>query len=54
MPLRVKILKGIEASESNIVTQNDLLVIQRDLNSTNDQLHICQFMKRKELQTTNT
>ena len=55
MPLRVKILKESEAPESNIVTQNEILNLQRDLNLSNDQLHnICQFMKRKGLRTPNT
>ena len=55
MPLRVKILKGDEAPESKIVTQNEILELQRDLNLSNDQLHnICQFMKRKWLLTPNT
>ena len=39
MPLRVKILKGDEAPESKIVTQNEILEVQRDLNISNDQLH---------------
>ena len=30
MPLRVKILKGDEAPESKIVTQNEILELQRD------------------------
>ena len=55
MPLRVKILKVSEAPESNIVTQNEILNLQRDINLSNDQLHnICQFMKREGLRTPNT
>ena len=48
MSLRVKILKESEDPESNIVTQNEILNLQRDLNLLSDQPHnICQFMKRK-------
>ena len=55
MPMRVKILKGNESTKTNIVTQNEIIDLQRDLNLTNDQLHsICQFMKRKGLRTPNT
>ena len=52
MSLRVKILKGAEAPESKIVTQNEIQELQRDLNLSNDQLrNICQFMKREGLHT---
>ena len=55
MLIRVKILKGDEAPESKIVTHNEILELQRDLNLSNVQLHnICQSMKRKGLHTTNT
>ena len=55
MSLRVKILKGAEAPESKIVTQNEIQELQRDLNLSNDQLrNICQFLKRKGLHTPNT
>ena len=55
MPLSFKILRGCESPESNIVTQNDIIELQRNLNLSNDQLHnICQFMKPKGLHTPNT
>ena len=55
MPLKVKIVKESEAPESNIVTQNEILYLQCDLNLSSHQLHnICQFMKRKGLRTPNT
>ena len=55
IPMKVKVLKRNEANENNIVTRDEIIQLQRELNLTNDQLHtICQFMKHKGLRTPNT
>ena len=57
MPMKVKVLKRNEANENNtsIVTRDEIIQLQRELNLTNDRLHtICQLMKHKGLRTPNT
>ena len=47
--MKVQILKRNEASENHIVTRNEIIQLQQEINLTNDQLHkICQLMKRKD------
>ena len=55
MPMKVEVLKRNEANENNIVTRDEIIQLQRELNLTNDQLQtICQFMKHEGLRTPNT
>ena len=50
-----KIMKGGKASESNNVSLDEILELQRDVSLSNNQLHnVCRFMKHKGLHTPNT